>query len=135
MLGAGDYLLGVAALALLAFSSWLGASAARARLVPELDGAPAHLATSVIALALLIWAAELLGTFGLFDPVPYLAVVAVAGVSLWRFLPGVARGKGGRGQLGPQSPPSPVTGPPGGSSGIQIAMAVVIGLIAVLLFI
>jgi len=28
MLGAGDYLLGVAALALLAFSSWLGASAA-----------------------------------------------------------------------------------------------------------
>ncbi len=118
MLALGDYLLGVAALAVLAVSSWLGASAARARLVPELTGAPAHLAASVVATALLIWPAELLGTVGLFDPLPYLAVVAVAGIALWRLLPRVARGKGGRGQLGPQS-----------------LVAALIGLIAVLLFI
>src|SRR5689334_3376474 len=135
MLSLGDYLLGVAALAILTASSWLGASAARARLVPELEGLVAHLATSVLALALLIWVAELLGTLGWFDPLPYLAVVAAVGVSISRFLPGVARGKWGRGQPGPQIPPSPVTGPPSESSGIQIVMAVVIGLIAVVLFI
>ena len=45
--------------------AWLGASALRARLLPRLSGAPAHLATAVVlALALLIWVAELLGTFG-----------------------------------------------------------------------
>jgi hypothetical protein len=135
MLDAADYLLGVAALAVLTVPSWLGATAARARLLPEFEGAPAHLATSLLALALLIWVAELLGSFGQFSPAPYLAVVAVIGVSLWRFLPGVARGKGGRGQPGPQSPPSPVTGPAGQSSFISAAVAVVIGLIAVLMFI
>ncbi len=135
MLGPGPYLLGVAALALLATSAWLGATAARARLLPELDGAPAHLATSVISTALLIWPAELLGTFGWFAPLPYLAVVAVVGVGLWRLLPGVASGEGGRGQLDPQTPPHPVTGPPDQSSQIQALVAALIGLIAVLLFI
>ena len=43
-------------------------------------GAPAHLATAVLALALLIWVAELLGTFGLFKPLPYLLGVAVVGL-------------------------------------------------------
>ena len=41
----------------------------------------------MIALALLIWAAELLGAFGWFDPVPYLLLVAVAGLALWKFVP------------------------------------------------
>jgi hypothetical protein len=135
MLGPGDYLLGVAALAVLTASSWLGASAARARLVPELTGVPSHLATSVVATALLIWPAELLGTFGLFDPAPYLAVVAVLGVGLWRLLPRVTSGEGGRGQLGPQIPPHPMAGPADGSSQIQSLAAALIGLIAVLLFI
>ena len=61
MLDLGAYLLGTVALALLATSAWLGATAVRRRLLPEFDGAPAHLATSVLALALLIWVAELLG--------------------------------------------------------------------------
>jgi hypothetical protein len=134
MLGPGPYLLGVAALLLLAISAWLGASAVRARLLPELDGAPSHLATAVLATALLIWAAELLGTFGLFDPVPYLAAVAAVGVSLWRVLPPVAWGEGGRGRTRGQDPPHPRTGPAGHSSPIQALAAVLIGLIAVLLF-
>ena len=62
MLDLGAYLLGIVALALLATSAWLGGTAARRRLLPEFDGAPAHLATSVLALALVIWPAELLGT-------------------------------------------------------------------------
>ena len=61
MLDFGDYLLGTLALALLATSAWLGATAARRRLLPDFDGAPAHLATSVLALALLILVAEALG--------------------------------------------------------------------------
>ena len=51
---------------LLAGFAWLARSRPCDRLVPELSGAPAHLATSVLALAILIWSAELLGTFGTF---------------------------------------------------------------------
>ncbi len=135
MLGPGPYLLGVAALALLVVSAWLGASAARARLLPDFVGLPAVLATSVLALALVIWPAELLGTFGWFAPLPYLAVVAVAGVGLWRLLPRVTSNEGGRGQLGPQIPPHSMAGPAGRSSPISILIATLIGLIAVLSFI
>jgi hypothetical protein len=80
MLGPGRYLLGVAEIALLVGFAWLGAAALRARLLPRLPGAAAHLASAVLALALLIWTAELLGTVGWFKPVPYLVGVVAAGV-------------------------------------------------------
>ncbi len=80
MLGPGRYLLGITEIALLVGFAWLAASRVRSRLVPRLEGAPAHLATAVLALALLVWMAELLGTVSLFEPVPYL--VAVVGVGL-----------------------------------------------------
>ena len=79
MLGPGRYLLGVADLALLVGFAWLGASRVGARLLPRLEGASAHLASGVIALAVLIWVAEILGTVSLFKPVPYLVGVAVVG--------------------------------------------------------
>jgi hypothetical protein len=82
MLGVGRYLLGVAEIGVLAGFAWLGASRVRARLLPELDGAPAHLATAVLALALSLWTAELLGSFGLFEPVPYVLGVALFGLTL-----------------------------------------------------
>jgi hypothetical protein len=82
MLGPGRYLLGVAELAWLIGFAWLGASRLRSRLLPRFGGAPAHLATGVLALALLIWTAELLGTVSLFEPVPYLIAVAALGVGL-----------------------------------------------------
>jgi hypothetical protein len=135
MLDLGPYLLGIVALALLATSAWLGATAVCHRLLPEFDGAPAQIATSVLALALLILVAELLGTIGLFEPVPYLAVVGVIGVSLRRLLPRVARGEGGRGQPGPQSPPHTASGPAGRRLEIQAVVAVLIGFLAVLDFI
>lgn len=94
MLGPGRYLLGVAEILVLGGFAWLGGAAVRAWLLPRFEGAPAHLASAVIALALLIWAAELLGTFGWLDPVPYLFLVAALAV--------VARGSCRR--RGPTSP-------------------------------
>jgi len=82
MLGPGRYLLGVAELVLLAGSAWLGATALRSALLPRFAGAPAHLATLVLALALLIWTAELLGTVSLLKPLPYLLAMACAGLAL-----------------------------------------------------
>jgi hypothetical protein len=83
MLGVGRYLLGVAELGVIAGFAWLGAGAVRRRLVPALESAPAHLATTVVALSLLLWTAELLGTFGWFEAVPYVACVVVVGAALW----------------------------------------------------
>ncbi|HEX5763516.1 MAG TPA: hypothetical protein VFY04_10425 [Solirubrobacterales bacterium] len=80
MLDLPRYLLGVADLLLLVGFAWVGASSLRARLLPQFGGAPAHLATSVLALALLLLIAEALGSFGLFEPIPYLLVVAIAGL-------------------------------------------------------
>ena len=92
MLDLPRYLLGVAEILLLGGFAWLGASAVRARLVPDFTGAVAYLATAVVALALLIWSAELLGSFGWFEPVPYIAVMAAAGLAL-RYV--VGGGSGG----------------------------------------
>jgi hypothetical protein len=91
MLDLSRYLLGVAELAWLVGFATLGASVLRARLLPAFSGPPAHLSTAVIALALLLWAAEILGSFGLFEPVPYLVGVAVIGLGLWLLV------RGGRG--------------------------------------
>src|SRR6478609_3447525 len=82
MLGPGRYLLGVLELAALVGFAGLGAARVRARLLPRFRGAPAHLATAVIGLALLIWVAEILGTFSLLEPVPYLFGVAALGLGL-----------------------------------------------------
>ncbi len=86
MLDLGRYLLGTAELTLLVGFAWLGASRMRVRLMPTLSGAPAYLATAVLALALLLWAAELLGSFGWLEPVPYLVLVALIGSGLWWLL-------------------------------------------------
>ncbi|HYJ21059.1 MAG TPA: hypothetical protein VEW07_03425, partial [Solirubrobacterales bacterium] len=82
MLGPGRYLLGVVELALLVGCAWLGASALRARLLPKFSGAPARLATAVLTLAFLLWVAELLGTLGALEPLPYLLGIAVLGLAL-----------------------------------------------------
>jgi hypothetical protein len=83
MLGPGRYLLGIVEIGLLVGFVWLGASSARARLLPRFTGAPACLAAGVMALAVLTWVAELLGTFGWFKPIPYLVGIAFGGVGLW----------------------------------------------------
>ena len=108
MLGAGRYLLGVAELAVLAGFATLGAARVRARLLPDFGGAPGLLATAVIALGVLTLVAEALGSFGLFEAVPYLVGVAVAGLGMWAIGPRVlSRGKGGRCGRGVLDPPFP----------------------------
>jgi hypothetical protein len=82
MLDLGRYLLGVLEIGLLVGFAWLGAARARARLLPSFKGAPAHLASAVLALALLVWVAEILGTASALEPLPYLLTVAVIGLAL-----------------------------------------------------
>src|SRR5215203_92723 len=100
MLGPGRYMLGVLEILLLGGFAWLGGTSARKWLLPRFEGAPAHLVSAVIALALLIWAAELLGSFGWLEPVPYLVLVGVLGA--------------GTRVLRPAGPVSDGTSPPGG---------------------
>jgi hypothetical protein len=87
MLGPGRYLLGVVELLLLVGFAWLGAARVRRRWLPDVGGEVAFLASAVLAVALLIWTAELLGTVSLFKPVPYLLCVAALGLVLWRYVP------------------------------------------------
>ena len=95
MLGPGRYLLGVLEVLLLGGFASLGGMALRRWLLPRFEGAPAYLASAVIALALLIWSAELLGSVGWWEPVPYLVLVGAIGIGLWRFLPSRPEGEGG----------------------------------------
>jgi hypothetical protein len=117
MLDLGRYLLGVADIVALAAFAWLGASQLRSRLLPDFSGAPAHLATAVLALALLIWIAELLGSFGLFQPAPYLLAVAIVGtgiaVAARRTLGSSSSPVGGAGVKGSAGP---LEGPGGGGT-------------------
>ncbi|MDX6624565.1 MAG: hypothetical protein QOE75_2497 [Solirubrobacterales bacterium] len=87
-LGAGRYLLGVLEVLLLVGFAWLGAARVRGWALPRFEGAPACLATGVIAIALLLWTAELLGTFGGLDPLPLLLLMGVLAAVIWRFVPG-----------------------------------------------
>ncbi len=82
MLGVGRYLLGVAELGVLVGFAWLGAASVRRRLVPELSGPTAGLATVLLTIAGLLWIAEVLGAFGWFEVGPYLAAVVVVGAGL-----------------------------------------------------
>ncbi len=95
MLDVGEYLLGVFAVGALVGFAWLGAVQLRRGLLRDVDGAPAHLATTVIALAILLWTAELLGSFGLLEPVPF--VLAVAGIGVGMEALGRGSCRGGRG--------------------------------------
>src|SRR5436190_2795944 len=79
MLDPGRYLLGVVEIFLLVGFAWLGAVGLRRRALSDVDGAPAHLATMVIALAILLLTGELLGAFGWFQAAPYIAAVIVIG--------------------------------------------------------
>ncbi len=82
MLGPGRYLLGAAELLLLVGFAWAGAARLRRRWLPDVAGGVGFLASAVVAVAVLVWVAEALGTVSLFKPVPYLAGVAIVGLGL-----------------------------------------------------
>src|SRR5690242_449015 len=103
MLDLGRYLLGVLEIALLIGFAWLGGSAVRARWAPELDSVVGQLASAVLALAGLLWAAEILGTFGAFKALPYVVAVATAGIGIWALLRGWRGGGGPPWRRAPQA--------------------------------
>ncbi|HEX4463590.1 MAG TPA: hypothetical protein VH042_02995 [Solirubrobacterales bacterium] len=72
----------MAELGVLVGFAWLGATSVRRRLVPRLDGLVAQLTTALLAIAGLLWVAEVLGAFGWFKVGPYLAAVVVVGAGL-----------------------------------------------------
>src|SRR4249919_1988615 len=71
----GTYVLGVVVLAAIVAPVCLAGRALRIRFLPDWSGARAVLATSVIAIALLETAAQLVGTFGLLTRVPLIVVL------------------------------------------------------------
>jgi hypothetical protein len=126
MLDLGRYLLGVLEVLLLGGFAWLGGTAVRVWLLPRFEGAAAHFAAAVIALALLIWSAELLGSFGFFDPVPYLIAIGAVGLGLWKFLPRPSEGEGGR-----SHPPQQVRV---GAAPLPTLLALLVAVVAVVKF-
>ncbi len=110
MVSAGSYILGVAALAAVVGSLGFSAVRLRVRLLPDWRGAPARLVESVVAIALLIWLSEVLGTFDLFYAWTLVASsVLLAVIALWRMLasPAGRAGGGGARTTPPAVPPSP----------------------------
>ena len=122
MLGPGRYLLGAVELIWLVGFAWLGAARVRRRWLPEVGGEAGFLASAVVAIALLIWVAELLGTVSAFKPVPYLLVrwrcwawsCGVRSLRGWRAdggpppRAGAAEHGGGVGATGPAAGRAPV---------------------------
>src|SRR4051794_23588589 len=91
MIGAGSYLLSAAALAALTLSLAFAAVRLRIQLIPDWDGAPAHLVEAIAAIALLIWISELLGTFGaLYGWTLVVTSLATAGAIAWVLRPSAA---------------------------------------------
>ena len=86
MVDLGGYLLGVVQLALVVGPIAFSAYKLRQWLLPTWEGAPARLVEAIVAIALLIWISEILGTFGLFYAGALIAVSVLLGLLTW-FLP------------------------------------------------
>lgn len=107
----GEYLLGVAELAVvggsLAYASWR----LRARLIPAWGGAPARLVEVVVWVGILTCLLELLGLFGLMREIPLLLASAGIGAAAWRFAaPAAEEGGAELAPAAPEFPPVPAFG-------------------------
>jgi hypothetical protein len=91
MTGTGDYLLGVAALAVIGVSMAIAGRTLRRALLPGWTGAPALLATGLLALATLVAISELLGLVGVLDGVLLTAACLVVGGGALRLEPMVVQ--------------------------------------------
>ena len=87
MLGPGRYLLGM--VEVLLWTGFAGMAAWRLRLwlVPRLRGTAGALATALILVAILVWCAEALGSFGVWSPLPYLVLLGVVAAAVWMWAP------------------------------------------------
>jgi hypothetical protein len=96
VVSAGSYILGVALLAVLVLSLGFSAVQLRRWLMPEWQGAPAHLVESIVGVALLIWLSELLGVVNLFYAWILVAAALLLAAAV-AFGPRVLSGRGGAG--------------------------------------
>jgi len=142
MVSVGAYVLGALTLAVVGLSVGFTAYRLRQKLLPGWDGAPARLVEAVVAIALLIWLGEILGTVGLFYDWALVGSSLLLGVAALLLVPietttehassrprVLSRREGGTAD-GPRpvlDPPPPVT-PAGEAS--WLAWAVTVGVIA-----
>jgi hypothetical protein len=109
-----SYIFSAVLLAALVLSLGFSAVRLRQRLMPEWEGAPAHLVEAIVGVALLIWISELLGVVGLLYAGTLVAASVVLAVGI-----ALASGRGGRpGHSGRATPASP-------SASTLVAIAVV----------
>jgi hypothetical protein len=87
MVDLGSYLLGALQLALVVGPICFSACRLRQKLLPTWSGPPARLVEAIVAVALLIWLAELLGTFGLLYAGTLMTTSVLLSLAAW-FLPG-----------------------------------------------
>ncbi len=91
MISVGSYLLAAAGLAALALALGFSAYRLRARLIPTWSGSPARLVESLLAIALLLWLSELLGTFSaLYASTLFASALLLAGAIAWWTRPSAA---------------------------------------------
>ncbi|MBA3866455.1 MAG: hypothetical protein H0X42_08960 [Solirubrobacterales bacterium] len=81
MVSLGSYLLGAAELVIVALSLGATAYRLRRRLLPAWEGAPARLVEITVAVALITWISEILGTLGLFYAGAVVAASALAALA------------------------------------------------------
>ncbi len=135
MVSAGSYLISAAALIALVASLGFSAFWLRARLLASWHGAPARLLEAIVALALLIWISELLGTFNLFYGGLVVAVSVLLAAGLYLLggaaaLRRSARRTGGSDRSDPRSPgarqdEAALPAPAVGRLGYLVSLAVV----------
>jgi hypothetical protein len=130
VLSLGSYLWGAAQVAVVALTLGFSAYRLRRRLLPAWQGAPARLVEAIVAVALLIWIVQILGTFGLFYAGALIAAAAlVAGtVALWPAGPVAAGDPPSLPVAKASSEMGPPTAPPAGESGWSLL--VMVGVIA-----
>jgi hypothetical protein len=132
MLSLGSYLLGAAEVAVVALSLGFSAYRLRQRLMPAWEGAPARLVEAIVAVALLIWISELLGTFDLLYAGALVGVSALVALAT-ALLPGGGGGAGvPRGAEGAQRPSTVGDAAPTGPAGPDgWRLLIMVGVIAV----
>jgi hypothetical protein len=96
VVSAGSYILSVVLLTVLALSLGFSAVRLRQRLMPDWEGAPAHLVEAIVGVALLIWISELLGVVNLLYA-GTLVTAALLLTAVIAFGPRVLSGRGGAG--------------------------------------
>jgi len=141
MVSAGPYALSALALVAVGLSIGFTSYHLRQKLLPAWDGAPARLVESVVAIALLVWLGELLGTFGLFYEWIFVGASVLMAVLVGALLPGggaaggtapedalaTGRGGGSPAATGPAGLRAPASGPESAST---LALLIAWGVIA-----